>query len=196
MNRQGLFCTALVIICLQLSACLGSVWTGATLIYDRHNVYKKVDDYSLAMAAQHALFDDKILRQEGINLDLAVFNGDILLAGHLPDTQLRRLAISRVQTLSGYREFFPQLAIQRQSVHDINDTWLTARVRSRMMSDSSIDPGQFKIVTVDGIVYIMGDVKPKQARRVIQIARNVPGVVRVVKLMRYYNLSEKPADDG
>ena len=38
----------------------------------------------------------------------------------------------------------------------------------------------------------MGDVIPKEAAIVIQIARRCPGVKRVVKLLKYYNLSDKP----
>jgi hypothetical protein len=38
----------------------------------------------------------------------------------------------------------------------------------------------------------MGDVIPKEANIVIQIARECAGVKRVVKLFKYYNLDDKP----
>lgn len=195
-SKQGLFLLSLVTGTGMLSGCLGGVWTGVSLVYDRHNVYKKIDDYTLLMSAHHVLFDDKLLRQDGCYLDLAVFNGDILLAGHLPSHKLRSLAEHRIENLSGYREFFRQIAIQDQSGHDMDDAWITTKIRTRIIADSAIDPNQFKVITVDGIVYIMGDVRPKQALRVIAIAREIKGVVRVVKLLRYYNLSDKPANSG
>jgi len=179
-----------------LTGCLGSVWTGAALFYDRHNVYKKIDDYTLSMSAHHTLFDDKLLRKDGCYLDLAVFNGDILLAGHLPSAKLRSLAEHRIKSLSGYRELFFQIAIQDEEGQNLNDAWITTKIRSRIIADSAIDPNQFKVITVDGIVYIMGDVRPKQASRAIEIARETNGVVRVVKLLRYYNLSETPSESG
>ncbi|MGQ3890847.1 BON domain-containing protein [Legionella sp. CNM-4043-24] len=195
-RKQGLFLSIIVAGTSLLTSCFSGIWTGATLVYDRHNVYKKIDDYSLSMTAHHVLFDDKLFRQEGACLDLAVFNGDVLLAGHLPNARLRRIARQRINSLSGYRKLFFQVAVEDQSGQNLNDSWITTKIRSRIITDSAIDPNQFKIITVDGIVYIMGDVRPHQALRVIEIARSTRGVLRVVKLMRYFNLSEKPAGGG
>ena len=50
----------------------------------------------------------------------------------------------------------------------------------------------FKVVTSERIVYLMGDVIPAEAARVIYFARTCEGVKRVVKLFKYYNLSDHP----
>jgi len=192
MKKQGRF-IVLIIISLQLTGCLGSLWTGASLIYDRHNIYKKLSDYQLSAQAHQQIFEDRILKQPGCSLDLAVFNGDVLLAGHVPNAQLRDLARSRLKHLEGYRELFDQIAIINDPQGSISDSWITAKIRSKILSNSSIDPKSFKIITTDGIVYIMGDVRPAEAKMVIDYARNTSGVIRVVKLLRYYNLSEKPS---
>ncbi|KTD51998.1 hemolysin, lipoprotein [Legionella quinlivanii] len=186
----------IVLMSLLLGGCLGSVWTGANLIYDRHDVYKKLDDYQLAANAHHILFDDRILKQPGCSLDLAVLNGDVLLAGHVPSQHLRDVAVRRLNSLSGYRELFDQVDVSRDAGSGLQDSWITTKIRSQIFADASIDPNAFKIITSDRIVYIMGDVRPRQAERVIEIARNTSDVIRVVKLMRYYNLSESPAPNG
>lgn len=193
MTKQGCFVVLALIFCsLLLTGCVGSVWTGATLIYDRHSIYKKWDDYELAARAGHALFDDKMFKQDGCSIDVAVFNGDVLLAGHVPTQALRQEAESRMEKLPDYRRIFNQLAINGQPGNLVQDGWITTKIRSRIFADSSINPHAFKIVTDDRIVYLMGDVKPAQAEKVIYIARNTTGVKRVVKLMKYYNLSDKP----
>lgn len=193
MKKQGCLVLMLVFLCVQLTACLGSVWTGANLIYDRHNVYKKISDYQLAAQAHHELFDDRILKQPGCSLDLAVFNGDVLLAGHVHNAKLRELASTRLKKLSGYRELFDQVAVRNMPDNSLSDGWITAKIRSKILSNASIDPNSFKIITADGIVYLMGDVRPREAEMVIDYARNSSGVIRVVKLMRYYNLSQRPS---
>lgn len=185
----------LVSLSLMLTACLGGLWTGASMVYDRHNVYKKMSDYQLSGMANHVLFDDRILKQSGCSLDLGVINGDVLLAGHLPTEQLRQIARKRLNRLEGYRELFFQVALSDDNNDGLQDGWITTKIRSQIFADSSIDPNTFKIITIDGIVYIMGDVKPDQAEKVLAIARDTEGVLRVVKLMRYYNLSEKPASN-
>ncbi|WP_242604331.1 BON domain-containing protein [Legionella birminghamensis] len=186
----------IILMSLLLGGCLGSVWTGANMIYDRHDIYKKLNDYQLAAAAHHALFDDRILKQSGCSLDLAVLNGDVLLAGHVPSERLRDLATRRLNSLTGYRELFNQVDVSLAVNNSLQDSWITAKIRSQIFADAAIDPNAFKIITSDRIVYIMGDVRPRQADRVIYIARNTSGVLRVVKLMRYYNLSETPSPNG
>lgn len=190
MKKQG--CVFLLLVCLvTLSGCVSNLWTGASLIYDRHNVYKKIDDYRLAALVGHELYEDKVFKQPGCNLDLAVFNNDILLAGHVPTDALRDLAETRIRKISGYRRLFCQIAVMDSQSNTLSDSWITTKIRSQMLADSSIDPSQFKIITSDGIVYVMGDVKPDQALKVLDMSRNTAGVIRVVKLLKYYHLSKK-----
>ncbi|VEG91576.1 BON domain-containing protein [Legionella spiritensis] len=191
MKKQGCEIFLLVVFTSLLSGCISSVWTGATMIYDRHDVYKKLDNYSLDGNAHHALFKDKVFKQPGCSLDLAIFNNDILIAGHVPSAALRSLAESRLRRLTGYRRIYNQVAVKKEGSHTIQDSWITMKIRSQIFADAEIDPSEFKIITSDRIVYVMGDITPDQARRVLHIARNTSGVLRVVKLINYYHLSKK-----
>ena len=74
------------------------------------------------------------------------------------------------------------------------DDWITTKIRSQIFADSAIDPHVFKVVTSDQIVYLMGDVSPSEAKRVVQIASACDGVRRVVTLLKYYNLSDHPPE--
>jgi osmotically-inducible protein OsmY len=166
-----------------------SLWTGANLVYDRHDVYKQVSDFQLAATANRALYKDMKFKCASCEVDVAVFNGDILLAGHVPNVYLRQEAQKRV-LIPGYRRIFNQLAISYLPENLVEDGWITTKIRSRILADSSIDPDQFKIVTVDRVVYLLGDVVPSQARNVVYIARSCEGVKRVVKLFKYYHLTD------
>jgi len=176
-----------------LSGCLTGLWTGASLIYDRHDVYKKAGDFQLGATAGRVLYRDKRFKGKDTVIDLATFNGDILMAGHVPTTALRDEAQTRVMRIPGYRRVFNQLSVSAAPNNAIQDSWITAKIRSGILAHAEIDPDQFKIVTSDRIVYLMGDVIPAQARQVIYIARKCAGVKRVVKLLKYYNLSDKAA---
>jgi len=179
-------------ISILLSSCtdLGSgVWTGAMLIYDRHNIYKKLTDYQLGANANRALFHDKLLKCDGCAIDLAVFHRDVLLTGHVPSQALRKEAKARVAAIPGIRRQYTQLAISSGFDNTVQDAWITAKIRSQVIADAKIEPRQFKVVTADRIVYLMGDVMPDQGARVIHVARQTEGVRRVVKLFNYYRLS-------
>lgn len=197
MKKQGCFYEIIVIALLSclLTGCLSNLWTGANLVYDRHHVYKKLSDYQLTAKASHALFHDYVLKCNDCSVDLAIFNGDILLSGHVPNAKLREEAKQRIIRLVGYRRVFNQIEISSQPVKTIEDGWITTKIRSRIFADSEIDPHAFKIITSDQIVYLMGDVRPHQALKVINIARSTEGVLRVVKLFKYYNLSNQVGED-
>lgn len=172
--------------------CISNVWTGATLVYDRHNIYKKIDDFQLAANTSRALYEDQVFKCVECSIDVATFNGDILFAGSVPTDKLRQEAQTRITALRGYRRIFNQLAIHPFTNTTLQDDWITAKIRSQIFADAAINPHDFKVVTSDRIVYLMGDVIPLEATRVINIARACAGVKRVVKLFKYYNLSDRP----
>lgn len=190
MIKHGRCVCFVLIVVATLSGCVSNIWTGASLVYNRHSMYKKFDDYQLARTASHVLFDDKRLAQKACVLDLAVFNGDVLLVGHVPDGALKQLVMARLARLRDYRQIYSYIAVSAASNKGIEDAWITTKIRSHIIADSQIDPNVFKIVTVDGVVYVMGDVKPDEGARVLQIARNTNGVIRVVTLLKYYRLSD------
>lgn len=182
----------LVIISCLLSGCISNLWTGVTLIYDRHNVYKKISDFQLAASVNRVLYKDTTFKSEGCTIDTAILNGDVLLVGHLPTMALRQEANRRVASVHGIRRLFSQIVISSASDNPLLDSWITTKIRSEIFADSTIDPHQFKVITSRQIVYLMGDVIPEQATKVILFARECTGVKRVVKLFKYYNLSDKP----
>lgn len=181
-------------VSIVLSGCMdfaGGIWTGAMLVYDRHNAYKKLNDYQLGADASRALFHDKLLKCDGCAIDLAVFHRDVLLTGHVPTRALRKEANARVAAIPGIRKQYNQLAVRSGFDNTVQDAWITAKIRSQVIADAKIEPRQFKVVTADRIVYLMGDVMPEQGARVIQVARQTEGVRRVVKLFNYYRLSSE-----
>lgn len=185
-----------LMVCLaafNLNGCMGGVWTGASLVYDRHNVYKKVNDYHILANVTKALYPDKKFKTNGCALDITVFNGDVLVAGHVPNEYLLQEIKVRLQSVQGYRRMFNKVGLQQRSGNTLQDSWITAKIRSQIFADDSIDPKAFKIITADTVVYIMGDVQLKQAEKVINITRRTTGVSRVVKMLKYYTF-EKDAN--
>ncbi len=191
MKRWQIFTIAC--ISMFLTGCISNVWTGVNLAYDRHNIYKKVSDFKLSANVNRIIYHNKRLQQDDCSIDTAVFNGDVLLVGYVPSRILRDEATQKIAALPGVRRLFNQIDVTRLPEDTpLEDSVITATIRSQIFSDSSIDPHSFKVVTSGQIVYLMGDVIPEQANHVIRFARTSYGVKRVVKLFKYYNLSDKP----
>ncbi len=91
---------ALLLICGVLqTGCVTGVWTGANIIYDRHNIYKKLSDYQLAANVNRALYKDKMFKRDDCDIDIGIINGDILIAGYVPTAELREEAYERISAL-------------------------------------------------------------------------------------------------
>lgn len=187
MRKHGRFLGLWMACNMMLTGCVGGIWTGAKLVYDRHNVYKKINDYRLALETTNSLYVDKQLKCQACSIDIAAFNGDLLIAGHLPSQELYHLAEDRLSKVSGYRRLFNQLQIRNGSSSTLEDSWITTKIRTQIIADDSIDPNAFKIITMDRKVYLMGDVKQDEAEKVIQIARQTSNVVEVVKMLKYFS---------
>ncbi|MCW8399093.1 BON domain-containing protein [Legionella sp. PATHC038] len=186
MLKQGCFAVLLVLVLFCLSGCIGSLWTGATMVYDRHDVYKKLDDYNLFLKVNNAITVDNAFKNNNCVIDIAIFNGDVLLAGHVPTAEMQAELQRRLATVKGYRRLFNQVRVSSAGSNSMQDSWITAKIRSQIFADGSIDPNAFKVVTSDRVVYLMGDVHQEQAEKVINMARQTSDVARVVKILKYY----------
>ncbi len=58
-----------------------------------------------------------------------------------------------------------------------------------MLADQELKSSTIKVVTENGVVYLMGIVNKGQADIAVDIARKVTGVQRVMKLFIYTNKS-------
>ena len=54
-----------------------------------------------------------------------------------------------------------------------------------MLTKKGLESGAIRIVTENGVVYLMGDVSHPQADLAVNVARQVPGVQKVVKVFQY-----------
>lgn len=191
MLKQGRLILFIIGILVSLPGCISSLWTGATLVYDRHDVYKKLDDYSLYLRVNNAIMVDNLFKNNQCVIDISVFKGDVLLVGRVPTHELQNELRRRLTLVKGYRRLFNQVIVRSYPSNSMEDSWITTKIRSQIFADGSIDPNAFKVVTSDRIVYLMGDVKEDEAAKVINIARRTTDVVRVVKMFKYFTYQDR-----
>ena len=139
----------------------------------------------------NALFVDKKFKADGCVIDIAVFNGDVLLAGHLPSQELLDEVQYRLSPIKGYKRLFNKITVQNASSNSVEDGWITTKIRSQIFADGSINPNAFKVITSDNIVYLMGEVKKNQAEKVIELSRHTTGVEQVVTILKYYTYQSR-----
>jgi osmotically-inducible protein OsmY len=68
-----------------------------------------------------------------------------------------------------------------------NDNWLTTKIKSSMAVSSSTDANRIKVVTENGIVYLLGLLTREEADAAVQLTRKTYGVQKIVKVFEYIN---------
>lgn len=127
--------------------------------------------------AANEAFDDA-------HLVVVSFNGYVLLAGQVQSEALKKEATDVVRKIHGVRRIYNELEIASPSsgMTRTSDTWITTKVKSWLLGQSDTDGIRIKVVTEDGVVYLMGLVSADEAERISDTAAGISGVQRVVRL--------------
>ena len=115
------------------------------------------------------------------------FNGIVLLAGQTPRADLKSLAEQTASQVQRVKKVHNELQVMQPSsiLARNNDAWLTTKIKTQMLTDSAIPGSRIKIVTENGIVYMLGLVTKQEAARATSLVQGVSGVQKIVKLFEY-----------
>jgi len=123
------------------------------------------------------------------HINVSTYNKVVLLTGEVATNELRILAGSTARNYKGVRQVYNEIKLQGSSslLARTNDSWLTTKVKSKLLANKEIASGQIEVVTESGIVYLMGVVSRTTADRATTIASHTGGVVKVVRVFEYLN---------
>lgn len=166
----------------------GAATTGAAA-HDRRTIGTFVDDQGIEVKARLRLNEDKEL-QEQAHINIVSVNGVVLLAGQTPTEQQRTRAQNIVAGIEKVRHVHNELTIAAPNtlMTRSSDSLITGKVKTRLLGISDIegfDGTRVKVVTENGVVYLMGLLRRHEADAASDRARQVGGVQKVVKLFEY-----------
>ena len=189
---------ALLVLLLPLAALAGCapVIIGAgsaaavSTLEDRRSTGTQIDDESIEVRASNRISDRF---GERAHVNVTSYNRIALLTGEVPDARAREEAEKIVLAVPNVRGVTNDLQIAGTSsfASRTNDTYLTTKVRGRLLDTKRVSPAHVKVVTAAGVVYLMGLVTEPEADEVVEIARTTGGVRKVVKAFEYC----KPTDE-
>lgn len=118
------------------------------------------------------------------HLVIVSYKGYVLLAGQVNDDVLKNEATRIVRKVHGVRRIYNELEIGPPSsaLTRSNDAWITTKLKTALLSSSDEQGSRTKIVTENGVVYLMGLVTLDEAEAIANKAADVSGVRRVVQL--------------
>jgi osmotically-inducible protein OsmY len=178
---------------LSLSGCIfvaGAVAGAAAIavVYDHRTLQRAYDDSQLTNKISEKLNAISALRDES-HIEVAVFNQIVLLIGETPHSSWRQQAEEIARTIVPSARIYNQIKLQRptSSLTRTSDAWITTKIKSQMLATQDLKSGSIKVLTENGVVYLMGVVNRDQAAGAVDIARQVSGVQKVVKVFQYKN---------
>lgn len=124
------------------------------------------------------------------NVDIISHNGVVLLIGQVPSEELKSRATQIASEASTkIKRIHNELEVSGSSgfLTKSSDTWIATKVRTLMLTNSDVPSDQVRVITENGAVYLMGMIDQSQGDNAANLARNVSGVIRVVKVFEYLN---------
>lgn len=172
----------------MLTGCVVAVVAGAAsslVVYDKRTVSMIEKDARIFHLVHTNLIKDPRFRDSRIVV--SSFNEVVLLVGQTPVASLRAVAEKVAQQTPNVHRVYNEITIDYplSIAQQSKDTWITGQVRSNMLSKKGLESGSIRVITENSVVYLMGIATAEQANLSVNVARQVKGVRKVVKVFQY-----------
>lgn len=187
-----IFSTISAVIFLQgcVPAVIGGTAVAAKVISDPRTIGTQIDDETLEERVLAKLNKDPQLKKYA-RLNVVSYNNRILLIGQVPNQALKNRATKIAASVEYVREVFNYLAIgpNLSAGRILKDSWITSKAKSELLITKGVKSPDIKVITENGIVYLMGEVTPIEAQIAVNVVRKIDGVKKVIVLFQYITLS-------
>ncbi len=121
------------------------------------------------------------------HISVISFNGVVLLVGQVATPENRDASADIASVVQEVRQVHNELTVSDPISLSArtNDGWLTAKIKIKFVFKGGLDSGRIKIVTENGVVYLLGLVTHAEADTAVDVARNSSGIQKVVRVFEY-----------
>ncbi len=160
---------------------------GVAVVYDHRKLENILADQKITKS-----ISDKILAirlNQNNHIEITCFNQVVLLTGETNTAEERQQAEEIARSVPNVTKVYNEITVKgaTSSLTRASDSWITAKIKTEMLATKDLRSGTIKVVTENGTVYLMGVVTREQADMAVDIARQVTGVQKVMKIFKYTN---------
>ncbi len=115
------------------------------------------------------------------------YNGVVLLTGNVRDADMRDIATTTIQKIRKVRRAHNDLEVSPPHSFGakIGDAWLGTKVRTRFLFNNTIDSGRVKVITENGVIFLMGLVTHAEADNIVAVTQKAYGLQKIVRVFEY-----------
>ena len=172
----------------SLSGCVamavGGAATAVLSANDRRTLGMQTEDKAINVKAELKLRE---LTGENGHINVTSYNRKVLLTGEVRDEAMKAAAEREVRAIDNVVSVINELEIAGPSSYTSrsNDALITTKVKASLVDKKTVSATAFKVTTERGIVYLQGLVTAREGNIAADVAKGVPGVVKVVKIFEY-----------
>tara|TARA_B100000579_G_scaffold414829_1_gene408844 strand:- start:2093 stop:2674 length:582 start_codon:yes stop_codon:yes gene_type:complete len=146
-------------------------------------IAQRVDDQSIETKAIVNIHDSDG-EYDKCHLVVVSYNGFVLLAGQVTSEALKIRAAKVIREIPTVKHVYNELEIAAPSskMTRTSDAWITTKIKSKLLANPDIPGLRVKVVTENGVVFLLGLLNSEEAKRVGEISSEVKGVQRIVQL--------------
>jgi osmotically-inducible protein OsmY len=167
-----------------VAAVVGGGATAAAVGFDRRSVGAYTDDETIEWKASLGIREKF---GEKVHVNVTSYNRIVLLTGEAPTEEMRQEIQKIAQGIESVRDVRNEISIGKPTTMETwsDDSYLTSKVMANMLGTKGVNSYHIKVVTENGIVYLMGLVTRQEGDAAAQAASTTSGVKKVVKIFEY-----------
>jgi osmotically-inducible protein OsmY len=164
----------------------GTAATSVMVAQDRRTAGTIVEDKSIQLKAMK-IIERIAYRNSQVHVSAISYNNCVLLVGQVPTQQMRIHIEQSVRKIKKIKALHNEISVKIPTPLAVrsSDSWITTRIKAEMAIEKDFNPTRVKVITENGIVYLLGIVKASEEPIAVDIARHTKGVRKVVKIFEY-----------
>ena len=185
--KLTLAAAALITALPMLQGCVPAVVVGGAAVgvmsaHDRRSTGIQTDDETSEWKAAAAVPEKY---KAFSHLNFTSYNRRLLITGEVPNEEAKAVIGEQAAKVEGVREVFNEVNIAPTSSYGnrSNDSYITSKLKARLVDSNQLSANHIKVVSENGVAYLMGIVNDREAKVAVAIARTTDGVRKVVNVM-------------
>lgn len=168
------------------AAVVGTAAVATKVATDPRTTGRQIDDETLEERIAYRLNQDAQLKEEA-RINVVSYNGRVLLIGQAPSEMAKETAKNVTMGIEGVSEVYNEIRIGGKIGFGqiTKDSWITTQIKSKLLVNAEVKTTEVKVITENGEAFLMGNLTRSQADAAAEVARNVSGVTKVIKVIQY-----------
>ena len=188
------FTTILILVCsAALQACapmvVGGFVGGTMVVTDRRTSGAQLEDEGIEIKGSSRI---KESLNGKVHVNLSSYNRQVLITGEAFNERDAKYVSEIISQVDNVRSVLNEVQVANFSTFSerSQDVLIQSKVKASLVDSKDIFASAFKVHAERGVIYLMGRVTQKEADRAVEVARNVSGVQKVVKVFEIITEAE------